>query len=202
MTANGAVRLVVVGLAAALVPLPASAASSGRSTTPSATQVTATSTTTSAPSASATRGPVDPAAGPVQDLVLPVEDLTFGEGNLDGSLTSRGDEIIVAADVLFAVDKADLSPKAAALIGDTVERIRQSGAGRLTVVGHTDDQGSDSYNQGLSERRGQAVTAALRAGLGASVTMTARGLGESDPIADNRTERGRTLNRRVEIRLG
>ncbi len=139
---------------------------------------------------------------PVEELTLPVQDLTFGEANADGSLTDLGSEIRVAADVLFAFDKAELSPKAATLIEDAAARITASGATKVTVTGHTDAQGSDSYNLALSTRRAEAVKAALATALGDSVAITAAGRGESDPIADNATKQGQALNRRVEIRLG
>lgn len=142
------------------------------------------------------------ATGEVQDLTFPVEDLIFGEANADGSLTDLGTEIRVAADVLFTFDKADLSPTAGALVADTAARITESGVTSITVTGHTDNQGSDSYNQRLSQRRAQAVRAALARAIGRSVTITARGLGESEPIADNATEQGQALNRRVQIGLG
>lgn len=68
-----------------------------------------------------------------------------------------------------------------------------------TIVGHTDSTGSDTYNQGLSERRAQAVVAALtRYGVPA-VRLDSRGAGETQPRADNATEAGRQLNQRVEI---
>jgi OOP family OmpA-OmpF porin len=70
----------------------------------------------------------------------------------------------------------------------------------VEIAGHTDSKGSDSYNQALSQRRAEAVREELVAhGINAS-NLTARGYGESDPVADNATEEGREQNRRVELR--
>jgi OOP family OmpA-OmpF porin len=70
----------------------------------------------------------------------------------------------------------------------------------VEVAGHTDSVGTDSYNQGLSERRAQAVVNYLVAkGINAS-RFKARGYGESEPVADNATDEGRAENRRVELR--
>ena len=70
------------------------------------------------------------------------------------------------------------------------------------MIGHTDSKGSESYNQGLSERRAQAVTALLvAAGVDASIIDTS-GMGETQPVASNDTEEGRARNRRVEVHVG
>ena len=69
----------------------------------------------------------------------------------------------------------------------------------ITIVGHTSSEGSDNYNLDLSQRRAEAVVAALvERGLDAG-ELSARGAGEAEPVADNVTETGRSLNRRVEI---
>ena len=66
---------------------------------------------------------------------------------------------------------------------------------------YTDSTGDDAYNQALSERRAESVRAALQAKLPGTITLTAEGKGEADPIADNGTDDGRALNRRVTITL-
>jgi outer membrane protein OmpA-like peptidoglycan-associated protein len=68
-----------------------------------------------------------------------------------------------------------------------------------TVEGHTDAIGSDAYNQGLSERRANAVRDVLVEQHGIDVNrVSAVGYGESRPVADNDSESGRAINRRVE----
>jgi OOP family OmpA-OmpF porin len=71
------------------------------------------------------------------------------------------------------------------------------------IDGHTDSLGSAKYNQKLSKKRALAVTNALIDKFGISASrMTARGFGEDQPIASNKTSEGRTSNRRVEVACG
>lgn len=74
--------------------------------------------------------------------------------------------------------------------------------GTVTVIGYTDNQGSDAVNLKLSDTRAKAVAAALVSNGVLAAKVTARGAGSADPIADNSTEDGRAKNRRVEITLG
>ncbi len=72
---------------------------------------------------------------------------------------------------------------------------------RIEAGGHTDSQGSDGFNAELSRRRAQAVVAAMRdAGIDTRY-LTAKGYGESQPVADNDTDAGREANRRIEFTL-
>jgi OOP family OmpA-OmpF porin len=70
---------------------------------------------------------------------------------------------------------------------------------RFTIAGHTDNQGAPAANQRLSVARAEAVKAALSALGVARARMNARGFGETRPVANNRTERGRAANRRIEF---
>jgi len=72
---------------------------------------------------------------------------------------------------------------------------------QMIVVGHTDAQGSETYNQKLSEGRAEAVAEYLESRGIAHARLNSRGRGESQPIADNKTAEGRALNRRVELRI-
>lgn len=71
----------------------------------------------------------------------------------------------------------------------------------ILVAGHTDSTGSEEYNLGLSERRAMAVRNILVASGVTSTRITTVGFGESAPIADNSTEYGRQLNRRVALKI-
>jgi OOP family OmpA-OmpF porin len=110
--------------------------------------------------------------------------------------------VTVSSDVLFAFDRATLTPKASA----TIERIGRKIAARrgpVLVDGYTDSVGSGAYNLGLSRRRAAAVSKALREVLPGRV-IKARGHGESNPVAPNTNgaddnPAGRARNRRVTI---
>ena len=72
---------------------------------------------------------------------------------------------------------------------------------KVVIEGHTCSMGTDAYNQKLSERRAKAVYDYLvKKGVNAAKLSTV-GLGETQPMADNKTESGRELNRRVEFKL-
>ncbi len=71
----------------------------------------------------------------------------------------------------------------------------------IVVAGYTDSTGTDAYNQQLSESRARSVTNYLKNKKIAAVRFDTIGFGERNPIADNNTEEGRALNRRVEITL-
>ena len=72
---------------------------------------------------------------------------------------------------------------------------------RIEIGGHTDSQGSEGWNADLSRARAQAILAALQDGGAKTANMTARGYGESQPVASNETDAGREANRRIEFRL-
>lgn len=99
----------------------------------------------------------------------------------------------------FANDSAVLKPAVEGKLNQLVGYLKQYPQAKVEVVGHTDSNGSDAYNQKLSEKRAQAVSKALIAqGVDAS-RITAKGLGEGQPIASNATAEGREKNRRVEL---
>lgn len=100
----------------------------------------------------------------------------------------------------FAFDSAELKPAMKSELDSVVSKVNASkGSEQLEIVGHTDSTGPEAYNQGLSERRAQAAADYL-AGQGISPSMmTVKGMGESQPVADNATREGRAMNRRVEI---
>ncbi|MGF1661192.1 MAG: OmpA family protein [Kineosporiaceae bacterium] len=106
----------------------------------------------------------------------------------------------VAADVLFAQDSADLSPGALDVLETVVEDIdARATGGRVLVVGHTDSQASEAYNDDLSRRRAQAVAGALGERLTSDVELVVEGRGEREPVADNSSPEGRQANRRVAV---
>jgi outer membrane protein OmpA-like peptidoglycan-associated protein len=141
---------------------------------------------------------------------LPVVDLQYETASLDDSVqtaeSSKQVKVTLAADVLFRFDKAALTPRARARIGEVTARISQADPARVKIDCYTDSEGSHSYNLGLSRRRAAAVAVALRRRLGgAGPRLTTRGHGDADPVAANRRKdggdnpKGRARNRRVTI---
>ena len=107
-------------------------------------------------------------------------------------------KLTLANEVSFDVNSATVKPSFRPSLAKVAEVLKGYDT-RMTVVGHTDSTGSESYNQQLSERRAEAVRAELiRNGVPAE-RLAAVGRGESEPRADNSTETGRAENRRVEI---
>ncbi|MFT7059281.1 MAG: outer membrane protein OmpA-like peptidoglycan-associated protein [Pseudorhodobacter sp.] len=122
-------------------------------------------------------------------------------GNDRVSITNTGSELIVnlPQDILFASDSATLR-------GDLTQDLQAVARSLLNypdttvqVVGHTDNTGSASYNQDLSQRRAFSVSDVLRNNGVPGGRIVAFGRGEDQPIASNLSEAGRSQNRRVEI---
>jgi OOP family OmpA-OmpF porin len=106
------------------------------------------------------------------------------------------------SDALFDVNSADLKGDAQPTIDKLLERIRALTALQsVTIVGHTDSTGWVDHNRKLSERRAQAVKAALVEHGVDPALVTASGMGARKPIAHNTTPEGRAKNRRVTITL-
>ena len=119
---------------------------------------------------------------------------------LDAKKTERG-MVITLGDVLFAVNKAQLSAGGVRNVQKLANFLNQYPQRKVMIEGHTDSTGSRSINQPLSERRADAVRSAL-VGMGISGDrIETRGYAEAYPVASNNTAAGRQLNRRVEIIL-
>ncbi len=111
----------------------------------------------------------------------------------------------------FAFDRSDLERHHVTILRKLAARIAQSWLGgqpirTVRVVGHTDPTGSAAYNVGLGQRRALAVRGALRRGLedvshglAGRVSIVASSRGEHEQVADNNTQQGRAMNRRVEV---
>lgn len=119
---------------------------------------------------------------------------------LDAKKTERG-LVITLGDVLFAVNKAELSAGGMRNVQKLANFLNQYPERKVLIEGHTDSSGSHSLNQALSERRAMAVqTALIDMGI-SSDRIATRGYAEAYPVASNNTAAGRQLNRRVEIIL-
>lgn len=111
------------------------------------------------------------------------------------------DRISLAADVLFEFDRAVVRPEFTAELDAAAELLLANPDVTVRIDGHTDNVGTLEYNQGLSERRAEAVAAYLAAAGVDRGRMTVAGFSFTQPVADNATPEGRALNRRVEIDL-
>jgi outer membrane protein OmpA-like peptidoglycan-associated protein len=103
--------------------------------------------------------------------------------------------------ITFAFDSANLTPQAQGALDSVANVLNQYADSNIGVTGHTDDTGSDSYNQGLSERRAQSVTGYLVSHGVQSSRIRAQGMGERMPKYPNTDEANRSQNRRVELAI-
>mgnify|MGYP000850464260 CR=1 FL=1 len=112
--------------------------------------------------------------------------------------TARG-LIVNMADVLFDTGKFTLRAAAREKLARVAGIVAAHPGLTLSVEGHTDSVGGESYNQRLSEQRGESVRAYLTQHGMAAASVTSKGFGKAQPVATNETAAGRQQNRRVEI---
>jgi outer membrane protein OmpA-like peptidoglycan-associated protein len=101
--------------------------------------------------------------------------------------------------ILFDVNKSELKPAAVTNIQNLAKSLKENPETNVLIIGHTDNTGSDEYNNRLSARRAESVKDFATAQGILSNRLNVQGKGEMEPIADNSTEDGRSKNRRVEI---
>ena len=107
----------------------------------------------------------------------------------------------VLRDLRFANDSAVIRPVYEPELNNAVQVLRENPAMRIRVLGHTDSNGPEAYNQALSERRANSVRDYLVGGGIAAGRIEAVGKGESNPIASNATPEGRAENRRINFEV-
>jgi outer membrane protein OmpA-like peptidoglycan-associated protein len=112
--------------------------------------------------------------------------------------TARG-LVVNLSDVLFDFGKSTLRPQAREKLAKLSGILLAYPGLNIQVEGHTDNIGSEAYNQKLSEQRAEGVLAYITKQGVPPANVTAIGLGKSQPVADNRTAAGRQQNRRVEM---
>jgi len=121
----------------------------------------------------------------------------------DANVERVGEGILVTFDsgILFDFDSATVKPVARENLTKVAESLRKYPGSNVVLVGHTDADGSDSYNQGLSERRARAAADYLVSQGVPRASIDATGRGEAEPVASNSTEAGKAQNRRVEVAI-
>lgn len=111
----------------------------------------------------------------------------------------RGLVLSLSGSVLFRSAKSNLLPSAQVKLNQVAKALMSVRERNIIVEGHTDSQGSESYNQGLSQRRANSVRNYLVQQGYPGDRIQAQGMGEGSPIANNASPEGRANNRRVEI---
>lgn len=117
------------------------------------------------------------------------------------TVTREGEGILVKFDsgILFDTNSSDLKPAARTNLQNLATSLQNNPQTNILIVGHTDNTGTDQYNQDLSVRRAASVKSFIASNNVANSRLSTSGKGESEPIADNNTVEGRSQNRRVEI---
>jgi OOP family OmpA-OmpF porin len=103
--------------------------------------------------------------------------------------------------ITFAPGSADIEADAQATVDKVADILKNCQHAEIEIGGHTDSQGREIMNEQLSQARADAVLNAIMARRILVSNLSAKGYGESQPIADNGTEDGREANRRIEFRL-
>lgn len=113
----------------------------------------------------------------------------------------EGIQVTFDSGLLFDFDSDRIRSDAAENLRQLANSLNKFGNSSLLIVGHTDSQGDDAYNQNLSQRRANAASAYLQAQGVPSTRVSTSGRGELEPVASNATDDGRQQNRRVEVAI-
>ncbi len=132
----------------------------------------------------------------------------IGGMSVSNDVDVSGDLLVADLNALFQLEpiqfdsgSANIRAESVATLDAAAELLLANSSANVNIEGHTDDQGPDDFNLGLSQDRAQAVLDYL-VGAGVETSrLTAAGFGEANPIADNTTDEGRQQNRRIEFKL-
>ena len=128
-------------------------------------------------------------------------DLQRDMANAKVERVGEGIKITFDSGILFDTNKADLRAASQTDITKMAAVLQKYPDTNVLIEGHTDASGSDAINLPLSERRAQAVANATKAAGVDGARITTKGLGATDPIAENTTPEGKQANRRVEVAI-
>src|SRR3990167_183419 len=148
------------------------------------------------------RCPGTPANTPVHHNGCPLKEYASSPPAMEPEPVVMDEAVRVELDVKFDFDKSVVKEGSQADIKSLADFMTQYPQTTTTVEGHTDSVGSDAYNQGLSERRANAVRDVLVNQYGIEAgRVSSVGYGEARPVADNDTDAGRAIDRRVEAEV-
>jgi len=124
--------------------------------------------------------------------------------NIPGAVVERvgeGIQVTFASGLLFDFDSDVVRSEARTNLRNLAASLDKYPGSDLLIAGHTDSVGTDSYNLGLSQRRAEAAATFLASQGVDRSRVSSRGLGETEPVAPNETDAGRSKNRRVEVAI-
>ena len=133
-------------------------------------------------------------------VVFEAPEILFDEFK-EGLQTIEEGQSIVLENIFFEFNKTNLLPESYPELNKVAAFIKDNHIQLIEIGGHTDSDGSDSYNQKLSEGRAKSVIDYLQSQGVPPTSMQSKGYGESRPIDTNLTEEGKAVNRRVEFTL-
>jgi outer membrane protein OmpA-like peptidoglycan-associated protein len=111
------------------------------------------------------------------------------------------DEKWVLVGVNFDFNKSTFKAESYPILYDAAKTLLKHPDTKVTIEGYTDNIGSESYNKKLSQKRAEMVKDYLVSKGIAASRLTAVGMGESNPVGDNKTADGRAMNRRIEFKV-
>jgi outer membrane protein OmpA-like peptidoglycan-associated protein len=126
------------------------------------------------------------------------QEIQSGEARVE-KLPNDVVRITMTSHTAFDTDSVNIKPAFHSTLDKLADVVVRYGKTSLTIVGHTDNVGSDQYNQKLSERRAVSVAQYFESRRVSPLRLATLGKGEGAPVASNNTESGRSANRRVEI---
>ncbi|MDC1253066.1 OmpA family protein, partial [Amylibacter sp.] len=109
--------------------------------------------------------------------------------------------IISNKKIRFDPGKVVINEDSLSVIKLIADVLRTCPEAKFEIQGHTDSSGSEELNENLSQSRAEAVLFELLNRRVLTSGITAKGYGSINPVADNKTEQGREINRRIEIKL-
>lgn len=140
-------------------------------------------------------------SAPTQSLKLTVVEVeTMAQViSANAMLDALNKDGFIALYINFDTGKSELKTDGQATVKEIVAMLKSAPALKISIEGHTDNVGTAASNQKLSESRAKAVMDAIVKGGIAGSRLGSKGLGQTAPIADNRSDEGKAKNRRVEL---